>query len=80
MSERHDSRTARRRPADASRRADALPRYWPPALVVVLTFAVWELVIQVLDVPTYIWAPPSLIAADDPGELPAICSGTPASR
>ncbi len=39
----------------------ALARYGPPALVVVLTFAVWELVIHVLDVPTYIWAPPTLI-------------------
>jgi putative hydroxymethylpyrimidine transport system permease protein len=38
-----------------------LRRWWPPALVVVLTFAVWELVVKVLDVPSYIWAPPSLI-------------------
>ena len=37
-------------------------RYGPPALVVVFTIAIWEIVIQVLDVPTYIWAPPSLIA------------------
>jgi len=39
-----------------------LGRLGPPALVVVLTLAVWELVIKALDVPTYIWAPPSLIA------------------
>ena len=37
-------------------------RYGPPALVVVVTIAVWEIVIQILDVPTYIWAPPTLIA------------------
>ena len=39
-----------------------LERYWPPALVVVLTLVVWELYIKVFDVPSYIWAPPSLIA------------------
>lgn len=39
-----------------------LQRFGPPALVVVLTLAVWEIVIKILDVPTYIWAPPSLIA------------------
>jgi len=39
-----------------------LQRFGPPALVVVLTIAVWEIVIKILDVPTYIWAPPSLIA------------------
>ena len=39
-----------------------LARYWPPALVVLVTIAVWELVIQVFDVPTYIWSSPSLIA------------------
>jgi putative hydroxymethylpyrimidine transport system permease protein len=33
----------------------------PPAIVVILTLVIWELVIQVLDVPTYIWAPPSVI-------------------
>jgi putative hydroxymethylpyrimidine transport system permease protein len=38
-----------------------LDRYGPPTLVVVMTFVLWELVIRVLDVPTYIWAPPSLI-------------------
>jgi len=38
-----------------------LHRYGPPALVVVATIAIWELVIRVLDVPTYIWSPPSLI-------------------
>jgi putative hydroxymethylpyrimidine transport system permease protein len=36
-------------------------RYGPPAVVVVLTFAVWEVVVRLLDVPTYIWVPPSLI-------------------
>jgi putative hydroxymethylpyrimidine transport system permease protein len=40
----------------------AVERYGPPALVVAATIAVWELVIQMLDVPTYIWVPPSLIA------------------
>ena len=39
-----------------------LDRYGPPALVVVFTIAVWELIIRVFDVPTYIWSPPSLIA------------------
>jgi putative hydroxymethylpyrimidine transport system permease protein len=39
----------------------AVRRYWPPAVVVALTFVVWEVVIRLLDVPTYIWAPPSLI-------------------
>ncbi len=29
----------------------------------------WELVIKVLDVPTYIWAPPIADRPDDPGEL-----------
>jgi putative hydroxymethylpyrimidine transport system permease protein len=38
-----------------------LQRAIPPAIVVILTLATWELVIQALDVPTYIWAPPSLI-------------------
>jgi putative hydroxymethylpyrimidine transport system permease protein len=31
-------------------------------LVVVVTIAVWELVIRIFDVPTYIWSSPSLIA------------------
>lgn len=39
----------------------AVDRYGPPALVVVLTFTLWEVVIRILDVPTYIWAPPSVI-------------------
>jgi putative hydroxymethylpyrimidine transport system permease protein len=51
------------RPQRSDRRARrVVDRYGPPALVVVFTIAVWEIVIQVLDVPTYIWAPPSLIA------------------
>ena len=37
-------------------------KYGPPAIVVVATFVIWELVIRVFDVPTYIWASPSLIA------------------
>jgi len=48
------------RPPSNARRI--LQRFGPPALVVVLTIAVWEIVIKILDVPTYIWAPPSLIA------------------
>ena len=51
---------AHERPPSNARRI--LQRFGPPALVVVLTFAVWEIVIKILDVPTYIWAPPSLIA------------------
>jgi len=51
---------AHERPPSNARRI--LQRFGPPALVVVLTLAVWEIVIKVLDVPTYIWAPPSLIA------------------
>ena len=51
---------ARERPPSNARRI--LQRFGPPALVVVLTIAVWEIVIKILDVPTYIWAPPSLIA------------------
>ena len=51
---------AHERPPSNARRI--LQRFGPPALVVVLTIAVWEIVIKVLDVPTYIWAPPSLIA------------------
>jgi putative hydroxymethylpyrimidine transport system permease protein len=39
-----------------------LGRYGPPALVVIISFALWEVSIRVLDVPTYIWATPSLIA------------------
>jgi putative hydroxymethylpyrimidine transport system permease protein len=51
---------AHERPPSNARRI--LQRFGPPALVVVLTLAVWEIVIKILDVPTYIWAPPSLIA------------------
>jgi putative hydroxymethylpyrimidine transport system permease protein len=51
---------AHERPPSNARRI--LQRFGPPALVVVLTIAVWEIVIKILDVPTYIWAPPSLIA------------------
>ena len=51
---------AHQRPPSNARRI--LQRFGPPALVVVLTIAVWEIVIKILDVPTYIWAPPSLIA------------------
>jgi putative hydroxymethylpyrimidine transport system permease protein len=40
----------------------AIDRYGPPALVVVMTIVVWEVVIRVFDVPTYIWSSPSLIA------------------
>jgi putative hydroxymethylpyrimidine transport system permease protein len=54
------SDVAHERPPSNARRI--LQRFGPPALVVVLTIAVWEIVIKVLDVPTYIWAPPSLIA------------------
>jgi putative hydroxymethylpyrimidine transport system permease protein len=39
----------------------AIQRYWPPAVVVIMTFVVWEIALKVLDVPTYIWSPPSLI-------------------
>jgi putative hydroxymethylpyrimidine transport system permease protein len=42
-------------------RRGALQRYGPSALVVVLTFVLWEAVIRIFDVPTYIWSPPSLI-------------------
>jgi len=51
---------AHERPPSNARRI--LQRFGPPALVVILTIAVWEIVIKILDVPTYIWAPPSLIA------------------
>lgn len=44
-----------------TRARNAFGRYWPPALVVVGTIALWELVIRVFDVPTYIWSPPTLI-------------------
>lgn len=48
------------RPDPKTRRP--LPRLVPPAIVVVATFVIWELVIRLFDVPTYIWSPPSLIA------------------
>ena len=52
-----------RTPCERARRARrVVDRYGPPALVVVLTIALWELIIRVFDVPTYIWSPPSLIA------------------
>jgi putative hydroxymethylpyrimidine transport system permease protein len=47
-------------------------RFGPPALVVVFTIALWEIVIQILDVPTYIWAPPSLIAQTVQERLPEL--------
>ena len=40
----------------------AFARFGPPMLVVVLTIALWELVIQILDVPSYIWSSPTQIA------------------
>ena len=46
----------------AARTRNLLGRLGPPALVVVLTIALWELIIRVFDVPTYIWSSPSLIA------------------
>jgi putative hydroxymethylpyrimidine transport system permease protein len=51
-----------------------LDRYGPPALVVVLTIVVWELIIRVFDVPTYIWSSPSLIAQTMKEELPDLLS------
>lgn len=39
-----------------------LRRAIPPAIVVVVTLVLWEAIVKALDVPTYIWAPPSLIA------------------
>lgn len=44
------------------KRRRSLPRLVPPAIVVVATLLIWELVIRLFDVPTYIWSPPSLIA------------------
>lgn len=58
MSEQLTDRT--RKPSE-SRVRRVVDRYGPPALVVLLAIALWELAIQVLDVPTYIWSPPSLI-------------------
>jgi putative hydroxymethylpyrimidine transport system permease protein len=60
MSERATSELTRSPSTGSLRRV--IERYGPPALVVVLTFALWEVVVRILDVPTYIWAPPSLIA------------------
>lgn len=60
--------------ATATRGRRILDRYGPPALVVVLTIAVWELIIRVFDVPTYIWSPPSLIAQTMQEELPDLLS------
>ncbi len=45
-----------------TRMRHVVDRYGLSALVVVLTIALWELVIRGFDVPTYIWSPPSLIA------------------
>jgi len=55
-----------------SRTRSIIDRYGPPALIVVLTIAVWELIIQVFDVPTYIWPPPTLIAETVREELPEL--------
>jgi putative hydroxymethylpyrimidine transport system permease protein len=60
--------------ATATRGRRILDRYGPPALVVVLTIAAWELIIRVFDVPTYIWSPPSLIAQTMQEELPDLLS------
>ena len=60
--------------ATATRGRRILDRYGPPALVVVLTIAVWELIIRVFDVPTYILSSPSLIAQTMQEELPDLLS------
>ena len=60
--------------AATSRGRRILDRYGPPALVVVLTIVVWELIIRVFDVPTYIWSSPSLIAQTMKEELPDLLS------
>lgn len=65
---RDDSRT---RP---SRTRSIIDRYGPPALIVVLTIAAWELIIIVFDVPTYIWAPPTLIVETIREEFPDLLS------
>lgn len=54
--------TEKTRPRRASNARRIVARFGPPALVVLVTLVVWELVIKILDVPTYIWAAPSLIA------------------
>ena len=78
MSERADlapsTAAAQTPPAATTRGRRILDRYGPPALVVVLTIAVWELIIRVFDVPTYIWSPPSLIAQTMQEELPDLLS------
>jgi putative hydroxymethylpyrimidine transport system permease protein len=79
MSERADlapSTAAAQTPpaAPTTRGRRILDRYGPPALVVVLTIAVWELIIRVFDVPTYIWSSPSLIAQTMKEELPDLLS------
>lgn len=55
------SERARRAAVAKPQKRGFLNRYGPPALVVVLTLALWEIVIRALEVPTYIWSPPSLI-------------------
>jgi putative hydroxymethylpyrimidine transport system permease protein len=45
-----------------TRRRGVIDRYGPPALVVVLTIALWEGIIRAFDVPTYIWSSPTIIA------------------
>jgi putative hydroxymethylpyrimidine transport system permease protein len=78
MSERADlapsTAAAQTPPAATTRGRRFLDRYGPPALVVVLTIVVWELIIRVFDVPTYIWSSPSLIAQTMKEELPDLLS------
>ena len=73
MTERANELTpqAVRRPAGIRR---VLDRYGPPAAIVVLTIALWELIIRVFDVPTYIWSPPSLIVETMQEEFPDLLS------
>ncbi len=71
----NDQATIERTDATSTKgRRRVLERYGPPALVVVLTIVVWEVVLQILDVPTYIWAPPSLIAQTIKERLPELLS------
>jgi putative hydroxymethylpyrimidine transport system permease protein len=56
------SERARRAATPRPEKRRAIDRWGPPALVVVITLVVWEVVIQFFDVPTYIWSPPSLIS------------------
>jgi putative hydroxymethylpyrimidine transport system permease protein len=44
------------------RRGRALSAYGPAAVLVVAAIALWELVVRALDVPTYLWPAPSVIA------------------